>query len=155
MVALDSYERLQIRRPKERNQDLYETFLVANRLRMTEFYSDKSTIFINTLWHWIGYKFLLVGTIFYIARINTVPCLFIATLFLYLPREFYSDKSIIFINTLWHWIGYKFLLVGTIFYIARINTVPCLFTATLFLYLPREFYSDKSIIFINTFWHWI
>ena len=35
----------------------------------------------NMLWHWMWYKFLMVSsTIFNLGKVNTVPCMFAATL---------------------------------------------------------------------------
>ena len=33
----------------------------------------------------------------------------------------------------WQWMGYKFLIVGIIFNLAEVNTVPCMCEATLSL----------------------
>ena len=40
-----------------------------------------------------------------------------------------------FIYMVWHMMLYNFLMVGTIFYHAKVNTVPCIFTAALSLRL--------------------
>ena len=55
------------------------TWLTAVRERLLEFYSDYTSQFINMFWHWIWYKFLMVGTIF-IAKVNTVLCMCTAAL---------------------------------------------------------------------------
>ena len=61
---------------KERNPDLHgSAWLIAVRERMLMFYFYKATQFINTLGHWMCYKFLIVETISKLARVSTVPCM--------------------------------------------------------------------------------
>ena len=50
-------------------------------------------------------------------------------------------------STHWHWMGYKFLIVGTVFNLAKVNTVPCMCAATLSLSDSEQMAGQFSIHF--------
>ena len=80
-------EWLRIRRPKEGNLDLHApAWLIAVKERMLELIQTK--LLKSTHWHWMCYKFMIVGTVFNLAKVNTVPCMCAATLTLsFGPRK--------------------------------------------------------------------